>query len=214
MEQAKILFIVLFSLKVTTISTVLATLLGAPLGAITPSLPSRLRKPLVVVCDSLTGIPSVLVGLLLYLLLAGSGPLGSLQLIFTPTAIVLAQTTLMTPLICTMTRQVVEPIWRDYQEQLAPLGVTRFGQLLAVMMDTRDQFFTTVLTAFGRGLSEVGAALIVGGNITNQTQTLTTAIASETGKGNIDFSITLGVALLALTFLINLLSRLALWRRS
>jgi tungstate transport system permease protein len=145
----------------------------------------------------------VVVGLLVYLLLSRAGPLGELGLLFTPAAMVLAQTVLITPIIAALTRQAIEDAWRDYEEQLRSLGASRMSAALTLVWDTRFSLLTAVLAGLGRASAEVGAVMIVGGNIDGVTRVMTTTIALETSKGDLPLALGLGVVLIAMVLVIN-----------
>jgi tungstate transport system permease protein len=195
--------IVLLSLRVTLSAVALATLIGLPIGAMLGIFRFPGRAILVVLFNALMGLPPVVAGLLIYLMLSRSGPLGSLGLLFTPTAMILAQTVLVLPIVISITRQVIEDLWGEYQEQLRSLGSSRWRAIPTLVWDARFSLITGVLAGFGRASAEVGAVLIVGGNIAGVTRTMTTAITLETGRGDLALALGLGLILLALTLLIN-----------
>ncbi len=149
------------------------------------------------------GLPAVVVGLLCYLMLSRAGPLGSYGLLFTPSAMVIAQTVLITPLIAALTRQIVADAWREYQEQLRSLGAATRRAALTLLWDTRFSLATIVLAGFGRAIAEVGAVMIVGGNIDGVTRVMTTAIALETSKGDLPLALALGLILIVLVLGLN-----------
>jgi tungstate transport system permease protein len=157
----------------------------------------------VVVLNALMGLPPVVVGLVVYLILSRSGPLGVLGLLFTPTAMIVAQFILVTPIIAALTRQVIEDLWEEYAEQLQSLGASRGRALPTLLWDARFSLFTSVLAGFGRASAEVGAVMIVGGNIDHVTRVMTTAIALETSKGDLPLALGLGIILILLTVAIN-----------
>jgi tungstate transport system permease protein len=161
------------------------------------------RHALIVLLNALMGLPPVVVGLLVYLLLSRAGPLGELGLLFTPAAMVLAQTVLITPIIAALTRQAIEDAWRDYEEQLRSLGASRMSAALTLVWDTRFSLLTAVLAGLGRASAEVGAVMIVGGNIDGVTRVMTTTIALETSKGDLPLALGLGVVLIAMVLVIN-----------
>jgi tungstate transport system permease protein len=195
--------IVLLSLRVTLSAVAIATLVGLPLGAGLGISRFRGRDTLVVLFNAAMGLPPVVVGLVVYLLLSRSGPLGGLGLLFTPTAMVLAQTMLVTPIVASLTRQVVEDLWSEYHEQLRSLGSGRLRAVPTLLWDGRYSLITSILAGFGRASEEVGSILIVGGNIANVTRTMTTAISLETSRGDLALALGLGIILLALTLAIN-----------
>jgi tungstate transport system permease protein len=158
----------------------------------------------VVILNTLMGLPPVVAGLLVYHLLSRSGPLGELGMLFTPGAMIVAQTVLIVPIIASLTRQVVEDLWSEYAEQLRSLGSSPLRAIPTLLWDGRFSLTTALLAGFGRATAEVGAVLIVGGNIAGYTRTMTTAIALETSKGELALALALGMILLAITFALNL----------
>jgi tungstate transport system permease protein len=195
--------IVALSLQVSLSAVALATVLGLPLGAAVAVGRFPGRHALIVLLNALMGLPPVVVGLLVYLLLSRAGPLGELGLLFTPAAMVLAQTVLITPIIAALTRQAIEDAWRDYEEQLRSLGAGRMSAALTLVWDTRFSLLTAVLAGLGRASAEVGAVMIVGGNIDGVTRVMTTTIALETSKGDLPLALGLGVVLIAMVLVIN-----------
>jgi tungstate transport system permease protein len=195
--------IVALSLLVSLSAVVLATAVGLPLGAAVAVGRFPGRRAVIVLLNALMGLPPVVVGLVVYLLLSRAGPLGELGLLFTPGAMVLAQTVLITPIIAALTRQAIEDAWREYEEQLRSLGASRMGAALTLVWDTRFSLVTAVLAGLGRASAEVGAVMIVGGNIDGVTRVMTTAIALETSKGDLPLALGLGVVLIAIVLLIN-----------
>jgi tungstate transport system permease protein len=180
-----------------------ATLVALPLGALLAVGRFPGRRALIVLLNAFMGLPPVVVGLLVYLVLSRAGPLGELGLLFTPGAMVIAQTLLVLPLIAALCRQAVEDAWREYAEQLRSLGASDARAALTLVWDTRFSLVTAVLAGLGRALSEVGAVLIVGGNIDGVTRVMTTAIALETSKGDLALALALGFILIALVTLLN-----------
>ena len=156
-----------------------------------------------VLLASLMGLPPVVVGLLVYLLLSRTGPLGSWGLLFTPTAMIIAQCLLVTPLVAALTRQVMEDLWEELQEQLRSLGTGYWQAIRTLLWEGRFSLLTTVLAGFGRAIAEVGAVIIVGGNIAHVTRTMTTSIALETSKGDLPLALGLGIILLTLAIAVN-----------
>ena len=195
--------IVALSLKVSLTAVVLAALVGLPLGAVLAVERFRGRQALIVLLNALMGLPPVVVGLLVYLLLSRAGPLGALGILFTPAAMVVAQAILITPIIAALARQVLEDAWREYEEQLRSLGARRLSAALTLLWDSRFSLVTIVLAGFGRAAAEVGAVMIVGGNIDGVTRVMTTAIALETSKGDLPLALGLGVILVALVIALN-----------
>jgi tungstate transport system permease protein len=195
--------IVALSLEVSLSAVALASVLGLPLGAAIAVGRFPGRHAVVVVLNALMGLPPVVVGLAVYLLLSRAGPLGALGLLFTPAAMVIAQTLLILPIIAALCRQAVEDAWREYEEQLRSLGVGRLRAALTVLWDIRFSLVTAVLAGLGRASAEVGAVMIVGGNIDGVTRVMTTAIALETSKGDLSLALGLGVVLIAIVLVLN-----------
>ena len=195
--------IVVLSLKVTLTAVAVATAVGLPLGAALAIRRFAGRQVLLVTLNALMGLPPVVVGLVVYLLLSRAGPLGELGLLFTPTAMVIAQAILVTPIIAGLSRQVLEDAWHEYEEQLRSLGATPTAAAATLLWDTRYSLVTVVLAGFGRAAAEVGAVIIVGGNIDGVTRVMTTAISLETSKGDLPLALGLGIILVAVVFLIN-----------
>jgi tungstate transport system permease protein len=203
--DADLVEIVALSLRVTGIAVLIACLIGLPLGGAVGAFRFWGRGLVVLILNALMGLPPVVVGLLVYLLLSASGPLGILGLLYTPTAMIIAQVVLVTPIIAALSRQVVEDLYSEYAEQFASLGVGRFRRLNALLWDARFSLLTVVLAGFGRAVAEVGAVMIVGGNINHVTRVMTTTIALETSKGNLELALALGAVLLMLALLVNAL---------
>jgi tungstate transport system permease protein len=205
--------IIQISLAVSMSAVAIAAALGLPLGALIALLRFPGRGTVIVALNAMMGLPPVVVGLAVYLLLSRSGPLGVLGLLFTPPAMVIAQAILVFPIIAALTRQIVEDLWAEYGEQLISLGVGPLGAIPTLLWDGRYGVLTAVLAGLGRAAAEVGAILIVGGNIAGVTRTMTTAIALETSRGDLALALALGVILITLVFLINaaafVLTRLA-----
>jgi tungstate transport system permease protein len=195
--------IVCLSLEVSLASTLLACILGLPLGAVIAIARFPGRRATIVVLNAALGVPTVVVGLAAYLLLSRAGPLGELGILFTPLAIVLAQTVLVLPIVAALARQFVETGWEEYREQLLSLGVRLGRATRTLIWDLRYPLLTVVLAGFGRAISEVGAVMIVGGNIDGVTRVMTTAIALETSKGDLPLALGLGIVLLALVLAVN-----------
>ncbi|MBT3239025.1 MAG: ABC transporter permease [Rhodospirillaceae bacterium] len=195
--------IVGLSLRVSLFAVAIATIIGMPLGAATALYKFPGRKPLIVLLNALMGLPPVVVGLIVYLMLSRMGPLGVLGLLFTPTAMVIAQVILITPIIAALSRQVVEDMWHEYGEQLRSLGASPLRCMATILWDGRYSLSTTVLAGFGRASAEVGAVMIVGGNIDHVTRVMTTAIALEVSKGDLALALGLGMILMSLSLLIN-----------
>ncbi|TYC48252.1 ABC transporter permease subunit [Rhodobacterales bacterium] len=191
------------SLRVTLTAVVLACLIGLPLGAAVGTFRFPGRTLIAVILNALMGLPPVVVGLLVYLMLSASGPLGPLRLLYTPTAMIIAQMVLVTPIVAALTRQVIEDLDREYSEQFASMGVGPVNRLFAMLWDARYSLLTVALAGFGRAVAEVGAVIIVGGNINHVTRVMTTTIALETSKGNLQLALALGVILLAIALAVN-----------
>ena len=195
--------IVLLSLRVSLTALAAACLLGLPLGAAVAILRFPGRGALIVLLNALMGLPPVVLGLLVYLLLSNAGPLGVLGLLYTPTAMILAQTLLVAPIVAALTRQVVEDLHVEYDEQLRSLGVEGWARVGTLLWDARYSLLTVALAGFGRAIAEVGAVMIVGGNINHVTRVMTTAIALETSKGDLALALALGLILVGLAILVN-----------
>jgi tungstate transport system permease protein len=195
--------IVALSLEVSLAAVLLATALGLPLGAAVAVCRFPGRRAVVVLLNAMMGLPPVVVGLVVYLLLSRAGPLGELGLLFTPPAMVIAQTVLITPIIAALARQAIEDAWREYEEQLRSLGARGIGAAMTLIWDTRFSLVTAVLAGLGRASAEVGAVMIVGGNIDGVTRVMTTAIALETSKGDLPLALGLGVVLIAIVLALN-----------
>jgi tungstate transport system permease protein len=195
--------IVGLSIAISLTSTLCSAVIGLPLGAAIGIARFPGRNPLVVALNAAMGLPPVVVGLVVYLLLSRAGPLGEFGLLFTPTAMVIAQTFLIVPIVAALTRQVVEDAWVEYREQLRSLNASWWQSALTLLWDTRFSLLTVLLAGFGRAASEVGAVIIVGGNIDGVTRVMTTAIALETSKGDLPLALGLGIVLVALVILVN-----------
>jgi tungstate transport system permease protein len=195
--------IVRLSLVVSLSAVILAALIGMPLGALLALTRFPLRSLLVVTFNALMGLPPVVVGLAVYLLLSRSGPLGSLGILFTPSAMVIAQTVLIVPIIAALTRQTVEDLWLEYRDELSAMGVGPAARIMTLLWDARFSLLTALLAGFGRASAEVGAVMIVGGNIDGFTRTMTTAVALETSKGDLPLAMGLGLVLIAIVVAIN-----------
>jgi tungstate transport system permease protein len=200
--------IVLLSLEVSLSAVLLATLLGLPLGALLAVKRFPGRRGAIVILNALMGLPPVVVGLLVYLLLSRAGPLGELGLLFTPGAMVVAQTILILPIVAALARQALEDAWREYEEQLRSLGAEDMQAALTLLWDIRFSLVTAVLAGLGRASAEVGAVMIVGGNIDGVTRVMTTAIALETSKGDLPLALGLGFVLIAIVLALNAAAQL------
>jgi tungstate transport system permease protein len=195
--------IVGLSLSVTLTAVLVAAMIGLPLGAILAMARFPGRSAAIVLVNGLMGLPPVVAGLIVFLVLSRSGPLGSLGLLFSPTAMVIAQTLLVLPIIIALTRSTIEELWGEYREHLTSLGMTGIRAIPTLLSDGRFALATGLLAGFGRASAEVGAVLIVGGNIAGYTRTMTTSIALETSKGDLPLALGLGIVLLSLTLLLN-----------
>lgn len=202
--DADLFEIILLSLQVTLTAVVIASLIGMPLGAWLAVNRFRFRRITIAILNAMMGLPPVVVGLLVYIMLSRSGPFGVLNLLFTPTAMVIAQVIIITPLIASISHQAIRDLWAEYHDLLISLNTTKWQRMLTLIKDARRSLLTASLAGFGRAIGEVGAIMIVGGNIDHLTRVLTTAIALETGKGEFAFALALGFILIALAILVNL----------
>ncbi len=211
--DATLMAIVARSLSISAVSCVLACLLGLPIGAVLGVARFNGRSVLLVFLNTLLALPSVVVGLVVYLLLSRSGPLGFLGWLFSYKAMVIAQTILITPVVIALTRQWVEDAELNHGEQLKSLGACTWTRSFLLAWDERLSLITVVITVFGRAISEVGAVMIVGGNIDGFTRVMTTAIALETSKGDLPLALALGIVLLGVVLALNaMLALLRKWR--
>ena len=201
--ESSLVEIVVLSLAVSLSAVLIATLLGLPLGAALAVGRFPGRHALIVLLNALMGLPPVVVGLVVYLMLSRAGPLGDLGLLFTPPAMVIAQSVLILPIIAALCRQAVEDAWREYEEQLRSLGARGIGAALTVLWDIRFSLLTAVLAGLGRASAEVGAVMIVGGNIDGVTRVMTTTIALETSKGDLPLALGLGIVLIGIVLALN-----------
>ena len=201
-----LLAIVRLSLMVSLSAVVCAALIGIPLGAFIALTNFRGRNAVIVVLNALMGLPPVVVGLMVYLLLSRSGPLGSLGILFTPGAMIVAQTILVAPIIAALARQTIEDLWAEYRDELDAMNVGPLQRVVTLIADARFSLVTALLAGFGRAAAEVGAVIIVGGNIDGFTRVMTTAIALETSKDNLPLAIGLGIILMCLVLLVNALA--------
>jgi tungstate transport system permease protein len=198
-----LLEIVLLSLRVSLIAVTVACAIGLPLGAAVAIARFRGRGAVIVLLNALMGLPPVVVGLLVYLMLSNAGPFGWLQLLYTPSAMIIAQTILITPIIAALTREVIEQLHEEYAEQFRSLCVPGHKSVGALLWDARYSLLTVALAGFGRAVAEVGAVIIVGGNINHVTRVMTTAIALETSKGDLALALALGLVLLTIALTVN-----------
>ena len=199
----RLMEIVVLSLQVSLSAVLIASIVGLPLGAALAVSRFPGRRTLIVVTNALMGLPPVVVGLLVYLLLSRAGPLGDLGLLFTPQAMVIAQSLLVLPIIVALTRQAAEDAWADYHALLRSLGAGPARSAATLLWDIRFSLVTTVLAGFGRAAAEVGAVMIVGGNIDGVTRVMTTAIALETSKGDLPLALGLGAILIGIVVAVN-----------
>ena len=198
--------IVGLSLRVSLSAVLFSSLLALPVGAALALFRFPGRGGVIVLLNALMGLPPVVAGLVIYLLLSRAGPLGVMGLLFTPAAMVVVQSVLIFPIVAALTRQVVGDLWEEYREQLTSLGTGRLRAIPTLLWDGRYGVLTALLAGFGRASAEVGAVLIVGGNIAGVTRVMTTAIALETSKGDLALALALGAVLMTLTLLINALA--------
>jgi tungstate transport system permease protein len=198
-----LLAIVRLSLIVSLSAVLCAALIGIPLGALIALTRFPGREAVIVAVNAMMGLPPVVIGLAIYLALSRSGPLGAWGLLFTPQAMIIAQTVLVAPIIAALTRQTIEDLWAEYRDELAAMNVGAVGRVTTLVWDARFSLVTALLAGFGRAAAEVGAVIIVGGNIDGFTRTMTTAIALETSKGNLALAIGLGVVLMTIVVAVN-----------
>jgi tungstate transport system permease protein len=201
-----LLTIVRLSLVVSLSAVAGAALIGLPCGALIALARFPGRELTIVVLNALMGLPPVVVGLAVYLLLSRSGPLGSWGLLFTPQAMIIAQTILIAPIIAALARQTIEDLWVEYRDELAAMDVGLAGRIATLLWDARFSLVTALLAGFGRAAAEVGAVIIVGGNIDGFTRTMTTAIALETSKGDLPLALGLGLVLITIVVVVNALA--------
>lgn len=197
--------IIFLSLKVTVSAVIIASVIGLPLGAWLAVNRFRLRRYVIAVLNALMGLPPVVVGLFVYMALSRAGPLGGFGLLFSPWAMIIAQVIIVTPLIASISHQTIRDLWAEYHDLLISMNASRSQRIKALLWDGKRALLTATLAGFGRAIGEVGAIMIVGGNIEHATRVLTTAIALETGKGNFAFAMGLGMVLIVLAVLINLM---------
>lgn len=198
--------IVWLSVVVSMSAVLCAALIGVPAGALIALTRFPGRDGVIVILNALMGLPPVVVGLAVYLLLSRSGPLGTFGLLFTPQAMVIAQTVLVAPIIAALTRQTVEDLWAEYRDELAAMDIGPLSRIATLVWDARFSLVTALLAGFGRAAAEVGAIIIVGGNIDGFTRTMTTAIALETSKGDLPLAIGLGLVLITIVVVVNALA--------
>jgi tungstate transport system permease protein len=202
-RDPELLAIVTLSLRVSMTATIIATLVGAPLGALLAVARFPGREATVVLANALLGLPPVVVGLVVYLILSRSGPLGSLGWLFTPAGMIVAQVLLTTPIVIALLHRMTEGLWKDYGDQFLIDGASRFRVIAELLRIGKAGLLTAFLFAFGRAISEVGAIIVVGGNIRGVTRTMTTAIALETSKGELSLALGLGMILIVLSIAVS-----------
>ena len=195
--------IIALSLKVSLSAVFIAGLVGLPLGATVALVQFPGRRAMEILLNAAMGLPPVVVGLAVYLLLSRAGPLGEMGLLFTPYAMVIAQSILVTPIIAALTRQTIADLHEEYDEYLRSLGASHLQGIFTLLWDGRFRLLTGLLAGFGRASAEVGAVIIVGGNINHVTRVMTTTIALETSKGNLDLALALGIVLITLAAGVN-----------
>lgn len=195
--------IVFLSLAVSLTASICAFLIGSPLGTALAIYRFRGRGGVIVVANALLGLPPVVVGLAVYLLLSRSGPLGSFGILFTPSAMIVAQAVLGAPIVVALVHRMMVDVWAAYGDALLVDGASRLRAMVPIMAIGRDGLLTAFLAAFGRAIAEVGAIIIVGGNILGYTRTMTTAIALETSKGDLSFALALGIILIVLSMVVS-----------
>jgi tungstate transport system permease protein len=202
--DADLVEITLRSLRVTLTALVIACAIALPLAALLAVRRFRLRRATIAVLNALMGLPPVVVGLVVYVLLSRAGPFGVFGLLFTPTAMIIAQVIIVVPLVASIAHQSLRELWSDYHDLLISMNATQFQRIQALLWDGRRALLTAALAGFGRAIGEVGAIMVVGGNIDHATRVLTTAIALETGKGDFAMALGLGFVLIALAIAVNL----------
>ncbi len=201
--DADLLEIIGLSLRVSLTAVAVSCALGLPLGALVAMARFPGRQVLIVLLNALMGLPPVVVGLLVYLMLSNAGPLGWLELLYTPTAMIVAQSILVTPIVAALSREVLEQLHDEYAEQFRSLCLPAHTAVAALLWDARYSLLTVALAGFGRAIAEVGAVIIVGGNINHLTRVMTTAIALETSKGDLALALALGIVLIGLALAVN-----------
>lgn len=197
--------IVLLSLRVSLSAVAIACLIGMPCGALLAIARFPGHRLLLVVVNAMMGLPPVVVGLLVYLMLSRAGPLGWLGLLYSPTAMIIAQTLLITPIVTALARQHLHALYTEYREQLMSLGVSGLRLVITLIREARQALVVVALAGFGRAVAEVGAVIIVGGNIDHLTRVMTTAIALETSKGDLPLALALGIVLMSIALIVNAL---------
>ena len=201
-----LLEIVVLTMRITLTAVLLGCLIGLPLGAVLAVSTFPGRQLIIALVNAFMGLPPVVVGLTVYVMLSASGPFGPLRLLYTPTAMVIAQTILVTPIVAALAQQVIADLSSEYEETLLSMRMTRVGIIQTLLWDARFSLLTAALAGLGRALAEVGAVMIVGGNINHVTRVMTTAIVLETSRGELALALGLGILLILITFLINILA--------
>jgi tungstate transport system permease protein len=201
--DADLVEIVLLSLQISLSAVIIASVVALPLGALIALQAFPGRRAVVILLNALMGLPPVVVGLMVYLLLSRAGPLGPMGLLFTPTAMVIAQSIIVLPIIAALARQTVADLHEEYDEYLRSLGCTPLQSVATLLWDGRFRLLTAIMAGFGRAIAEVGAVIIVGGNIQHATRVMTTTIALETSKGNLALALGLGLILVTLALGVN-----------
>ncbi|GAA6164841.1 ABC transporter permease [Pelagimonas sp. KU-00592-HH] len=202
--DADLVEITLRSLRVTLTALLIASLIALPFGALLAVRRFRFRRTTIAVLNALMGLPPVVVGLIVYVFLSRSGPFGVFGLLFTPTAMIIAQIIIIVPLIASIAHQALRELWSDYHDLLISMNTTHIQRIQTLLWDGRRALLTAALAGFGRAIGEVGAIMVVGGNIDHHTRVLTTAIALETGKGEFAMALALGFILIGLAILVNI----------
>ena len=195
--------VIVLSLKISLSAVAIAAVIGMPVGALIAFQRFPGRRLVTIILSALMGLPPVVVGLFVYLMLSRSGPFGVFGLLFTPTAMILAQILLVLPIVTSLTKEILESLWQEYKETLRSLGATKFQSLSALLWDGRFMLLTALLAGFGRAIAEVGAVMIVGGNIDHITRVMTTTIALEASKGNLSVALGLGFVLLLVSLFVS-----------
>jgi tungstate transport system permease protein len=201
--DSELIGIVALSLRVSLSASLIAMVIGAPLGAVLAVSRFRGRQVVIVLANALLGLPPVVAGLFIYLILSRSGPLGFAGLLFTPTAMIIAQTVITTPIVVALVHRPTALLWSEYADLMRTDGVSKARSIQLLFLIGRDSLLTAFLAAFGRAIAEVGAIIMVGGNIRGYTRTMTTAIALETGKGDLTLALALGLILLSLSVIVS-----------
>jgi tungstate transport system permease protein len=209
--DSQLIEIATLSLRVSATATLIAALIALPIAAWVAQTRSRVRTPVVIFLNACMGLPPVIVGLVIYVLLSRTGPLGGLGWLFTPSGMIVAQTVLIAPIVAALARQTLEDAQLEYGDLLTSLGLTRWQSLLTLLFEARLSLLVLLLAGFGRAIAEVGAVMMVGGNIAGHTRVMTTAIALETSKGELALALALGIILLAMVLII---SAAAQWAKS